>query len=115
MFAVRVNFGTDKAGLLPAGSVKKGALAPICCLMSRAFVNEDSFIEELPDRPISEHPSLVTERGLELIEAALGTGVTSKMPMSSIWIGDRLRRTPSREVPRLSVTIRDSAATTGSM
>jgi hypothetical protein len=41
--------------------------------MSRAFVNEDSFIEELPDRPISDHPNLVTERGLELIEAALET------------------------------------------
>jgi len=39
--------------------------------MSRAFVNEDSFIEELPDRPISDQPNLVTERGLELIETAL--------------------------------------------
>ncbi|HLG85267.1 MAG TPA: transcription elongation factor GreA [Bradyrhizobium sp.] len=41
--------------------------------MSRAFVNEDSFIEELPDRPISEHPNLVTEQGLALIERALET------------------------------------------
>jgi len=41
--------------------------------MSRAFVNEDSFIEELPDRPISEHPNLVTEQGLALIEQALET------------------------------------------
>lgn len=39
--------------------------------MSRAFVNEDSYIEELPDRPISEHPNLVTARGLALIEQAL--------------------------------------------
>jgi len=39
--------------------------------MSRAFVNEDSFIEELPDRPISEHPNLVTARGLALIDQAL--------------------------------------------
>ena len=39
--------------------------------MSRAFVNEDSFIEEPPDRPISDHPDLVIERGLELIDAAL--------------------------------------------
>jgi transcription elongation GreA/GreB family factor len=39
--------------------------------MSRAFVNEDSFVEELPDRPVSEHPNLVTERGLALIEEAL--------------------------------------------
>jgi transcription elongation GreA/GreB family factor len=41
--------------------------------MSRAFVNEDSFIDELPDRPISEHPNLVTARGLSLIEQALET------------------------------------------
>ncbi|SRR5579862_3085234 len=41
--------------------------------MSRAFVNEDSFIDELPDRPISEHPNLVTARGLALIEQALET------------------------------------------
>jgi transcription elongation GreA/GreB family factor len=41
--------------------------------MSRAFVNEDSFVEALPDRPISGHPNLVTERGLGLIEQALET------------------------------------------
>jgi len=41
--------------------------------MSRAFVNEDSFVEELPDRPISEHPNLVTERGLGLIDEAVET------------------------------------------
>ena len=39
--------------------------------MSRAFVNEDAFVEELPDRPVSEHPNLVTERGLALIEDAM--------------------------------------------
>jgi transcription elongation GreA/GreB family factor len=39
--------------------------------MSRAFVNEDHFVEDLPDRPISEHPNHVTARGLALIEAAL--------------------------------------------
>lgn len=39
--------------------------------MSRAFVNEDAFIEELPDRPISVHPNLVTVHGLRLIEKAL--------------------------------------------
>lgn len=43
--------------------------------MSRAFVNEDSFIEELPDRPISGHPNLVTESGLALIEQALDTAL----------------------------------------
>lgn len=41
--------------------------------MSRAFVSEDSFIEELPDRTISAHPNLVTEQGLALIEHALET------------------------------------------
>ena len=39
--------------------------------MSRAFKNEDTFQETLPDRPISEHPNLVTEQGLALIELAL--------------------------------------------
>ena len=39
--------------------------------MSRAFVNEDKLVEELPDRPISEHPNLVTEHGLALIDSAL--------------------------------------------
>jgi transcription elongation GreA/GreB family factor len=41
--------------------------------MSRAFVNEDHFVEHLPDRPISEHPNLVTGNGLRLIDAALQT------------------------------------------
>lgn len=39
--------------------------------MSRAFVNEDHVIQELPDRPVSPHPNLVTSRGLELIDEAL--------------------------------------------
>ncbi len=42
--------------------------------MSRAFVKEpdgaDTF-EELPDRPISEHPNLVTAAGLARIEETL--------------------------------------------
>ena len=41
--------------------------------MSRAFVNEDHFVEDLPDRPISDHPNLVTGNGLMLIDAALQT------------------------------------------
>ncbi len=41
--------------------------------MSRAFVSEDRFVEEMPDRPLSPHVNLVTERGLKLIEAALET------------------------------------------
>lgn len=39
--------------------------------MSRAFINENTFVDALPDRPLSEHPNLVTERGLALIERAL--------------------------------------------
>ncbi len=39
--------------------------------MSRAFVKEADgmdFVEQLPDRPVSEHPNLVTARGLKLID-----------------------------------------------
>lgn len=41
--------------------------------MSRAFVKEqdDTFVEEWPDRPISPHPNDVTEHGLALIEQAV--------------------------------------------
>ena len=39
--------------------------------MSRAFVNEDHAVEDVPDRPVSPHPNYVTERGLALSEAAL--------------------------------------------
>jgi transcription elongation GreA/GreB family factor len=42
--------------------------------MSRAFVKEPDggeAFEELPDRPISQHPNLVTPQGLAQIEAAL--------------------------------------------
>jgi len=39
--------------------------------MSRAFVNEDSCVDSLPDRPVSEHPNLATEPGLVLIGEAL--------------------------------------------
>lgn len=42
--------------------------------MSRAFVKEsddDRAIEELPDRPISPHPNIVTSEGLAQIEATL--------------------------------------------
>src|SRR5262249_31654040 len=38
-------------------------------IMSRAFVKDlDDTIEELPDRPISPHPNLVTAEGLARIE-----------------------------------------------
>ena len=41
--------------------------------MSRAFVREDDSdgIAALPGRPVSEHPNLVTEHGLALIEEAM--------------------------------------------
>jgi transcription elongation GreA/GreB family factor len=42
--------------------------------MSRAFTkepDEGEAIEDLPDRPISEHPNLVTAEGLAQIEAAM--------------------------------------------
>jgi transcription elongation GreA/GreB family factor len=40
--------------------------------MSRAFVKEsDSTAPDLPDRPVSEHPNLVTPEGLAAIERAI--------------------------------------------
>lgn len=41
--------------------------------MSRAFVNEDHFVEDVPDRPVSTHPNYVTKEGLAAIDAALET------------------------------------------
>src|SRR5262249_52723931 len=41
--------------------------------MSRAFTKEsDDTFAELPDRPISQHPNLVTPEGLAQIDATLG-------------------------------------------
>jgi transcription elongation GreA/GreB family factor len=41
--------------------------------MSRAFVKEDGAenFDDLPERPVSEHPNYVTAQGLALIEAEL--------------------------------------------
>jgi transcription elongation GreA/GreB family factor len=39
--------------------------------MSRAFVKDADEVEELPDRPISEHSNDVTREGFQKIEAAL--------------------------------------------
>lgn len=39
--------------------------------MSRAFVKEADDEPDLPDRPVSTHPNLVTPRGLDLMELAL--------------------------------------------
>jgi len=55
--------------------------------MSRAFVNEDHFVSDLPDRPVSPHPNHVTERGLELIEASLEDSRRAYSEAQSI--GDR--------------------------
>jgi transcription elongation GreA/GreB family factor len=43
--------------------------------MSRAFVKEHDadYLDDLPDRPISEHPNDVTATGLAQIERALAT------------------------------------------
>jgi transcription elongation GreA/GreB family factor len=55
--------------------------------MSRAFVNEDHYVEDLPDRPVSGHPNYVTPRGLELIEAALDAARRSHGEAQAV--GDR--------------------------
>ena len=39
--------------------------------MSRAFVKDADYVEQLPERPVSEHPNDVTEAGLAQIEQAL--------------------------------------------
>jgi transcription elongation GreA/GreB family factor len=39
--------------------------------MSRAFVREADGIDDLPERPVSDHPNEVTRGGLQQIEAAL--------------------------------------------
>ena len=39
--------------------------------MSRAFVKDADYVEQLPERPASEHPNDVTEAGLAQIEQAL--------------------------------------------
>jgi transcription elongation GreA/GreB family factor len=39
--------------------------------MSRAFVKDAEYLQELPERPVSEHPNDVTETGLAQIEQAL--------------------------------------------
>jgi transcription elongation GreA/GreB family factor len=39
--------------------------------MSRAFVKDADYLEQLPERPVSGHPNDVTEAGLAQIEQAL--------------------------------------------
>lgn len=56
--------GPLRAGWFPAAAIT------ISSGMSRAFVNEDNSIEDVPDRPVSPHANYVTPQGLALIEAA---------------------------------------------
>jgi transcription elongation GreA/GreB family factor len=57
--------------------------------MSRAFVNEDNFVDDLPDRQISEQPNLVTEQGLALIESALAEAQRAYGEAQAQTSGDR--------------------------
>lgn len=57
-------------GLVP--KIREPLEARVCCpAMSRAFVKDADAIDELPDRPISEHTNEVTREGLQQIEVAL--------------------------------------------
>src|SRR5690348_10110575 len=63
----RRNLAGPKSG---GGDASRPAKTHIAS-MSRAFVNEDHFVEDVPDRPVSPHPNLVTDGGLALIGSAL--------------------------------------------
>jgi len=39
--------------------------------MSRAFVNEENIVEDIPERSVSPHPNYVTPKGMALIDSAL--------------------------------------------
>jgi transcription elongation GreA/GreB family factor len=48
------------------------SIRTICFSMSRAFVRDqdgDEVVDDLPERPVSEHPNFVTSAGLTAIEA----------------------------------------------
>src|SRR5260370_5761455 len=57
---------------------------PGCChltgsrSMSRAFVNDAEYLEELPERPVSQHPNDVTEAGLAQIEHPVPAAIQAK-------------------------------------
>ena len=65
--------------------------------MSRAFVKDtDDGFEDLPDRPISEHPNDVTKEGLQQIEAAVTAAQAAHAAAQAS--GERAAMaTPSRE------------------
>jgi transcription elongation GreA/GreB family factor len=72
---------------VPAQLHEKLEARPYIRVMSRAFVNEDHFVGDLPDRLVSPHPNHVTERGLEFIEASLEDSRRAYSEAQSI--GDR--------------------------
>jgi transcription elongation GreA/GreB family factor len=51
--------------------VENRAIRAYVLSMSRAFVKEQDYVEDVPERPISEYPNDVTERGLEMINEAV--------------------------------------------
>jgi transcription elongation GreA/GreB family factor len=59
--------------------------------MSRAFVKEDSpeTFDDLPDRPVSEHPNYVTAEGLAQIDAELAR--LSQEQVAAVAASDRAR------------------------
>jgi transcription elongation GreA/GreB family factor len=88
--------------------------------MSRAFVKEQDFetFEDLPDRPISEHPNDVTAEGMAQIDAALAA---ARAALARAQVADdraataaasrdlrywNVRRTTARVVPDSSDTTR---------
>ena len=58
--------------------------------MSRAFVKDADYVEQLPERPVSKHPNDVTEAGLAQIEQALAAASEATPPRKHQPIGRRL-------------------------
>jgi hypothetical protein len=51
--------GSTRSSTTAIASLRQDAIRPAnvhVFSMSRAFVNEEHFVEDLPDRPVSEHP-----------------------------------------------------------
>ncbi len=63
--------------------------------MSRAFVKEHDVdtVEHLPDRPVSEHPNIVTDQGVAQIDTALAEARV-------VYAAARLRPSGHRSAPR---------------
>jgi transcription elongation GreA/GreB family factor len=73
--------------------------------MSRAFVKDADYLEELPERPVSEHPNDVTEAGLAQIEHALAAASEAYADRAALAAAGRdlrywsARRATARVVP----------------